>query len=128
MAEYDSVVATGEQVTVGLLALTLRGMGIPARSFLSWQLPIRTDAQYMGARIENISTELLHAALDKGEVVIVPGFQGITDDNRMTTLGRGGSDPCRPSPSPNPAPRQVTRFSGCTPRPRPLDSPRGRRS
>ncbi len=92
MAEYDAVVSTGEQVTIGLLALTLRSMGIPARSWLSWQLPIRTDDMHMKARVSSIETKELLVSLEKGEVAIVPGFQGITESGRVTTLGRGGSD------------------------------------
>lgn len=90
--EYDVVVASGEQVTAGLLALTLRNMGLNARSWMGWQIPILTDDAHGRARIEDVPGEVLGAALDKGEIAVVPGFQGITRDGRITTLGRGGSD------------------------------------
>ena len=90
--EYDVVVAAGEQVTSGLLAMTLQAMGVPARSWLGWQLPIRTSDAHASARIEEIDCRGLNAALADGEVAIIPGFQGMTDDGRVTTLGRGGSD------------------------------------
>lgn len=91
-AEYDSVVASGEQVTSGLLALHLQEVGINARSWAGWQLPLRTDGSHGRARIEAIDTEIMHEALNRGEVIVVAGFQGITADNRIATLGRGGSD------------------------------------
>ncbi|MFO1239704.1 MAG: aspartate kinase [Sphingomonadaceae bacterium] len=90
--EYDVVVASGEQVTSGLLAMTLQAMGVPARSWLGWQLPIRTSDAHASARIEEIDCTALNAALASGEVAVIPGFQGVTMDNRVTTLGRGGSD------------------------------------
>ncbi len=90
--EYDSVVSTGEQVTVGLLALALENLGIPARSWLVWQIPIYTDGAHGKARIESIETEEIQKCLDMGEVCVVAGFQGLGPDNRITTLGRGGSD------------------------------------
>ena len=90
--EYDVVVASGEQVTSGLLALTLRNMGLKARSWMGWQIPILTDDAHGRARIEDVPGEVLGAALDKGEIAVVPGFQGVTRDGRITTLGRGGSD------------------------------------
>ncbi len=90
--EYDVVVASGEQVTSGLLALTLRNMGLNARSWMGWQIPILTDDAHGRARIEDVPGEVLGAALDKGEIAVVPGFQGVTRDGRITTLGRGGSD------------------------------------
>ncbi len=90
--EYDVVVAAGEQVTSGLLAITLQAMGVPARSWLGWQLPIRTSDAHASARIESIDCEALNASLAKGEVAVIPGFQGMTEDERVTTLGRGGSD------------------------------------
>ena len=90
--EYDVVVASGEQVTAGLLALTLRNMGLNARSWMGWQIPILTDDAHGRARIEDVPGEVLGAALDRGEIAIVPGFQGVTRDGRITTLGRGGSD------------------------------------
>jgi aspartate kinase len=91
-AEYDVVVAAGEQVTSGLLAITLRAMGVPARSWLGWQLPIRTSDAHSVARIEDIDTSAILAAMVAGEVAVVPGFQGMTEGGRVTTLGRGGSD------------------------------------
>lgn len=90
--EYDVVVAAGEQVTSGLLAITLQAMGVKARSWLGWQLPIRTSAAHASARIEDIDTTGLIAAMQSGEVAVIPGFQGLTADDRITTLGRGGSD------------------------------------
>lgn len=90
--EYDAVVATGEQVTIGLLALALQDLGVPARSWLGWQIPIITDGVHGKARIERIETEEMEKRLSNGEVCVVAGFQGIGPDNRITTLGRGGSD------------------------------------
>jgi aspartate kinase len=90
--EYDMVVASGEQVTAGLLAMVLRNMGVPARGWLGWQLPIITDDAHGKARIEDIPPEKLAAAMDRGEVAVIAGFQGVTPDGRITTLGRGGSD------------------------------------
>ena len=90
--EYDVVVASGEQVTSGLLALTLRNMGLNARSWMGWQVPILTDEAHGRARIVDIPGEALGAALDSGEIAVVPGFQGVTPGGRITTLGRGGSD------------------------------------
>lgn len=91
-AEYDVVVSTGEQVTVGLLALVLQSMGIPARSWLGWQLPIKSDDVFGKARIDTIDTKAIQESLKAGEVMVVPGFQGVTHKGRVTTLGRGGSD------------------------------------
>jgi aspartate kinase len=91
-AEYDVVVAAGEQITSGLLAITLQSLGVKARSWLGWQLPIRTTAAHSVARIEEVGTEAILASMREGAVAVVPGFQGMTDDNRLTTLGRGGSD------------------------------------
>lgn len=90
--EYDVVVASGEQVTAGLLALTLRNMGFRARSMMGWQVPILTDDLHGKARIEDIPGDALGAAVDGGEIVVIPGFQGVTREGRITTLGRGGSD------------------------------------
>ncbi|MGO4165998.1 aspartate kinase [Novosphingobium sp. PhB57] len=91
-AEYDVVVASGEQVTSGLLALTLQAMGCKARSWLGWQLPIKTDDAHAKARIEEFDSEALLASMAAGEIAVIPGFQGVSPDNRITTLGRGGSD------------------------------------
>ena len=90
--EYDVVVAAGEQITAGLLAITLQAMGVKARSWLGWQLPICTNDAHSSARIEFIDPVGLTAAMASGEVAVIPGFQGMTADNRVTTLGRGGSD------------------------------------
>jgi len=90
--EYDVVVASGEQVTAGLLAMTLRNMGLPARSWLGWQIPIIADDAHGRARIDEVSPEKLAAAMDAGEVAVIAGFQGVTRDGRIATLGRGGSD------------------------------------
>jgi aspartate kinase len=90
--EYDAVVATGEQVTIGLLALALQELGVNARSWMGWQIPVRTDGVHGKARIEGIDcAELIRRFADK-QVAVVAGFQGIGPDNRVTTLGRGGSD------------------------------------
>jgi aspartate kinase len=91
-AEYDVVVASGEQVTSGLLALTLQAMGCKARSWLGWQLPIHTDDAHAKARIEGIDSEALLASMAAGEIAVIPGFQGLSPHGRVTTLGRGGSD------------------------------------
>ncbi|WP_439545400.1 aspartate kinase [Sandarakinorhabdus sp.] len=91
-AEYDVVVAAGEQITAGLLAITLQSAGVPARSWLGWQLPVRTTAAHSAARIEEIGTEAILHSMAQGAVAVMPGFQGITDEDRVTTLGRGGSD------------------------------------
>jgi len=90
--EYDAVVASGEQVTAGLLAMTLRNMGLNARSWMGWQVPILTDQAHGRARIDEIPPEKLTAAMDAGEVAVIAGFQGVTRDGRIATLGRGGSD------------------------------------
>ena len=91
-AEYDVVVASGEQVTAGLLAMTLQALGCKARSWLGWQLPIHTDDAHAKARIGSIDSDALLASMAAGEIAVIPGFQGVTDGGRVTTLGRGGSD------------------------------------
>ncbi|WP_443971179.1 aspartate kinase [Sphingobium sp. CR28] len=91
-AEYDVVVAAGEQITSGLLAMTLKAMGVEARSWLGWQLPIRTVETHAKARISEIETDALLAAMTSGQVAVIPGFQGMMEDGRISTLGRGGSD------------------------------------
>ena len=91
-AEYDVVVASGEQVTSGLLALTLQALGCKARSWQGWQMPIHTDDAHAKARIESIETEALLASMAAGEIAVIPGFQGVSPQGRTTTLGRGGSD------------------------------------
>jgi aspartate kinase len=90
--EYDAIVSSGEQVTSGLLAIVLQSMGITARSWQGWQIPVKTNNIHGAARIENIDAEKLKQRLQNGEVAVVAGFQGLGPDNRITTLGRGGSD------------------------------------
>ncbi|HRP29561.1 MAG TPA: aspartate kinase, partial [Burkholderiaceae bacterium] len=90
--ERDMIAATGEQVSVGLLALALQAEGVPAVSYAGWQVPIRTDSAYTKARIESIDDTKVRADLDDGRVVIITGFQGIDAQGNITTLGRGGSD------------------------------------
>ena len=90
--EFDQIAATGEQVTIGLLAIALQKAGVASRSFTGWQVPIRTDGAHMKARIQSIEPEALLAACNAGIVPVVAGFQGITDDGSVSTLGRGGSD------------------------------------
>jgi aspartate kinase len=91
-SEYDVVVSSGEQVTAGLLSLALQELGIAAHSWLGWQIPIRTDDAHGKARITEIETAEIGNRLNQKEVVVVPGFQGVAAGNRVTTLGRGGSD------------------------------------
>ncbi|MCP3734175.1 aspartate kinase [Sphingomonas sp. RP10(2022)] len=90
--EYDVVVAAGEQITSGLLAIALQAAGVKARSWLGWQLPIHSDDAHAKARIGTIETDALLASMAAGEVAVIPGFQGVSDEGRVTTLGRGGSD------------------------------------
>ncbi|MBL8909028.1 MAG: aspartate kinase [Rhizobiales bacterium] len=90
--EYDAVVASGEQVTAGLLAITLQDIGIPARSWSGWQIPIRTDGVHGAARIAEIDAKELRKRMEQGQVAVIAGFQGLGPDKRVTTLGRGGSD------------------------------------
>ena len=90
--EYDAVVATGEQVTSGLMAIALQAIGVDARSYQGWQIPLTTDAQHGKARIEAIDGTGLIAAMEAGQVPVVAGFQGLGPDSRIATLGRGGSD------------------------------------
>ena len=90
--EYDAVLASGEQVTSGLLALVLQSMGIHARSWQGWQIPIRTDNAHGAARIAEIDGSFLIKRFGEGQVAVIAGFQGIGPDNRIATLGRGGSD------------------------------------
>jgi aspartate kinase len=90
--EYDVVVASGEQVTAGLTALALQAIGVPARSWLGWQIPLRTDGVHGKARIQAIDTAEIIRRFADGQVAVVAGFQGIGPDSRITTLGRGGSD------------------------------------
>ncbi len=90
--EYDVVVAAGEQVTAGLLAVTLNAMGIQARSWMGWQVPIETSAVHGAARIEAVPGAEMAASMARGEVAVVAGFQGVAPGGRISTLGRGGSD------------------------------------
>ncbi len=90
--EYDVVVSAGEQITSGLLAIALQAAGVPARSWLGWQLPINTSDAHASARIGDIDTTALDASLADGVVAVIPGFQGVAEGDRVTTLGRGGSD------------------------------------
>jgi aspartate kinase len=90
--EYDVVVSSGEQITSGLLALALQELGVKARSWQGWQIPVHTDDAHAKARITSIDGDNLIASMKQGEVVIVPGFQGLTPEGRVSTLGRGGSD------------------------------------
>jgi aspartate kinase len=90
--EYDAIVASGEQITAGLTAIALQDMGVPARSYLGWQVPILTDEAHGKARIRKIDLTRIAERAAGGEVAVVAGFQGISEDGRITTLGRGGSD------------------------------------
>ncbi|MDN5248871.1 aspartate kinase [Bartonella sp. TP] len=90
--EYDVILSSGEQITIGLLSLVLQNMGIAAHSWLGWQIPIQTDNNYRTARIKAINGAAIIAELEKKRVAIVAGFQGLSPDNNITTLGRGGSD------------------------------------
>lgn len=90
--EYDAIVASGEQVTSGLLALALQKRGVPARSWQGWQVPIMTNEVHAKARIKSVETGILRESLDRGEVAVIAGFQGLAPDGRVSTLGRGGSD------------------------------------
>ena len=90
--EYDAVVATGEQVTSGLLALALQDIGVEARSWHGWQLPLRTDSEHGSARILSIDIAEIERRLEAGHVAVITGYQGVSPEGRITTLGRGGSD------------------------------------
>ena len=90
--EYDALISTGEQVTVTLLAMILRRLGYKARSLLGFQVKIHTDQAHAKARIISVDTEIILKELNKGSIVVVAGFQGVDDENNITTLGRGGSD------------------------------------
>lgn len=89
--EYDVVVASGEQVTSGLLAITLSGLGLNARSYMGWQLPIRASG-HSSAQIDHIKADVLESVFKKGGIAVIPGFQGVTAEGDLATLGRGGSD------------------------------------
>jgi len=92
MKEYDTVVAAGEQVTAGLMALELQKVGLKARSWLGWQVPLRTNDAHGKARIKGIGPGTFARSISDGQVAVLAGFQGLGLDNRITTLGRGGSD------------------------------------
>jgi len=91
-SEYDVVVSSGEQVSSGLMALALKNIGVPARSFLGWQLPIITDSNHKKARVKEVVTKEILKTFSEKKVAVIAGFQGVNDKNRITTLGRGGSD------------------------------------
>ncbi len=91
-SEYDAIVSTGEQITAGLLAMVLQEIGVAARSWLGWQIPIATNCAHGSARITSVDTTAVNEFFKTGSAAIVAGFQGIADNNRVTTLGRGGSD------------------------------------
>lgn len=90
--EMDVVLSTGEQVTIGLLAMALKNIGVDARSYTGWQVAVKTDSAHTKARIDNIDDQAMRADLQAGRVVIVAGFQGVDANHNITTLGRGGSD------------------------------------
>jgi aspartate kinase len=90
--ELDQIASTGEQVSVGLLAIALQSVGVKAKSYTGWQVPVKTDSAYTKARIESIDDQRVRKDLDSGHVVVITGFQGIDEHNNITTLGRGGSD------------------------------------
>ena len=90
--EHDTVLSSGEQVTAGLLALALQARGRRARSWLGWQIPLKTNNAHRAARIEEIADDQLGSSIDEGEIAVIGGFQGVTEAGRIATLGRGGSD------------------------------------
>ncbi len=92
LREYDAIVASGEQVTAGLLAIVLQDLGIPARSWHGWQIPLQSDGVHGSARITGIVAGEIRKRMEQGQVAVIAGFQGIGPDKRITTLGRGGSD------------------------------------
>ena len=92
LEEYDVVVSSGEQVTAGLLAMAISDLNVKSRSLMGWQIPIITDYTHYKAIIENISNTNIFTLLNNDEIVVIPGFQGVTSENRISTLGRGGSD------------------------------------
>ena len=91
-SEYDVLVSSGEQITAGLLSMALNSKEIPSRSFMGWQIPVLTDNTFSKANIAEISIDVLMQTLNRNEIAVIPGFQGVTDENQITTLGRGGSD------------------------------------
>ena len=92
LRELDMLASTGEQVSVGLLAIALQAEGVPAVSYAGWQVPVRTSDAYTKARIDSIDDKKVRADLQAGKVVIITGFQGVDEGGNITTLGRGGSD------------------------------------
>jgi aspartate kinase len=90
--EYDVVVASGEQISAGLLTIALQASGVAARSWMGWQIPVRTSGTHASARIQSIDPSALNTQLDEGGTAVVAGFQGIAHNNRVTTIGRGGGD------------------------------------
>ncbi len=90
--ELDQIASTGEQVSVGLLAIALQAIGVKAKSYTGWQVPVKTDSAYTKARIESIDDRRVRQDLDAGHVVVITGFQGVDEHQNITTLGRGGSD------------------------------------
>ena len=90
--EYDALLSSGEQVTSTLLAGALQKLGIKARSWLGWQIPIVTEGDYKNSKIISVNSKVLNESMDQGIVPIIPGFQGLSEENRITTIGRGGSD------------------------------------
>ena len=92
LEEYDVVVSSGEQVTAGLLAMAISDLSVKSRSLMGWQIPIITDNTHYKAIIENISNTNIFTLLNNEEIIVIPGFQGVTSENRISTLGRGGSD------------------------------------
>src|SRR5699024_3343010 len=90
--EMDVVLSTGEQITTAMLSMALQHVDVPARSIAGWQMPLRSDGEHGKARIRHIKPDLLRETLDSGQVAVVAGFQGVNDDDEITTLGRGGSD------------------------------------
>ena len=92
LSEHDSILASGEQVSAALVALSLRACGLKARSYLSWQLPILTDQLHGSAKIVRINKDAIEQSINNSEIPVIAGFQGVDSENRLTTLGRGGSD------------------------------------
>ncbi len=90
--EYDAIVSSGENITAGLMAIALQSIGVSARSWQGWQIPLRTDDAHGAARIDSVQVDELLKRLNQGEVAVLAGFQGVSPMNRITTLGRGGSD------------------------------------
>ena len=90
--EADVALSSGEQVTSALMAMAIQNLGFKARSFLGWQIPLKTSNLHMNAQIDEIDTEIIDSYLEEGGIAVVPGFQGVSDYGRITTLGRGGSD------------------------------------